>query len=212
MLADESPADAIELDVQFSADEVLMVCHDRNLRRYGLGGQRIRECKAADLQDLDLGSWFHEDFSGARMPTLTEVLEHCAASMPLMLELKVRDEQDPRRTTFIEAFMAEIHHLHGPRDLFVLSFDLTVLEHVHTINEDVHCILNVKDYSKVPVNFLQDRPWLYGVDTKIRVLTEDFANQIRDAGRVCLTYTCDTEEDFQKAMALQVDVRSRTHE
>lgn len=201
----ESGADAIELDVQYSADHVLMVCHDRTLERYGLGQRRVRDCAARELQTLDLGSWFHKDFAGEPMPTLAQVVDPSRTSIPLMLELKVRDEVEPRRTRFLEQFVVETESAREAREMFVLCFDLDVLIQIHSIDEKLPCILNVEHAWPLPSDELRQHAWLFGVDSKITALTREVAASVHQAGGVCLAYACDAKEDFRHAMDCELD-------
>lgn len=200
-----SPTDAVELDVQFSADEQLMVCHDRTLERFGLGSGRIREQTAATLQGLDMGGWFDPDFQGEVMPTLKQVFDQCASSMPLLVELKVRDEVEPRRTKFLQGFIDEWARVEEPHELFVLCFDLDVLDQLHAMEEGLPCILNVETLEDLPKDLMDMRPWLIALDVRIDLLTPEFRAKVRDAGRLCFTYTCNEESDVRRALEMQVD-------
>jgi glycerophosphoryl diester phosphodiesterase len=80
-LAVRQGADMLELDVQRSADGVLIIFHDATTERWD-GRQRLaRQCTLAELRALDIG--------GARVATLAEV---CALArernMRLNVELK----------------------------------------------------------------------------------------------------------------------------
>lgn len=75
-------ADMVELDYYVSKDGVAMSFHDRTLDRtsniieaWGVEGKRVADYSARALKTLDVGSWFHESFTGLRMPTLVESLD-----------------------------------------------------------------------------------------------------------------------------------------
>ena len=58
--ARESGAFEVELDVMLSADDVLVLFHDRTLDlKTDLSG-RVREHRAAELLQADIGSWFDQ--------------------------------------------------------------------------------------------------------------------------------------------------------
>src|SRR3989442_493509 len=72
-------ADLVELDYRHSADGVPVVFHDEHLerttdapRRWGLQKARLCEKSAAELGELDAGSWYGRQFGGTRIPTLAE--------------------------------------------------------------------------------------------------------------------------------------------
>ena len=67
--------DAIELDVQLSRDGIPVVFHDWTLAKAGRRGRRVSQLDAAELERLDVGSWFARSFRGEGVPTLAGVLE-----------------------------------------------------------------------------------------------------------------------------------------
>ena len=75
-------ADYSEIDVQTTADGIVVVCHDLNLKRVA-GAMTFSQ-----LEQLDVGSQFSPEFAGERIPTLEEVLEECKGRMKLNIELK----------------------------------------------------------------------------------------------------------------------------
>jgi glycerophosphoryl diester phosphodiesterase len=73
--------DFIELDYHHSADDVPIVAHDAMLDRATnarelWGGEKIKLASktAAELSQLDAGSWFSPKFAGTRLPTLEQAL------------------------------------------------------------------------------------------------------------------------------------------
>ncbi len=81
-LAHRQGADMIELDVQISADGVLVVFHDATSERWDGRNRPVAQCSLTDLQALDIG--------GERLPTLAETLDfarHCGIG--LNVEIKV---------------------------------------------------------------------------------------------------------------------------
>jgi glycerophosphoryl diester phosphodiesterase len=87
-LAAEKGADAIELDVQLSADGKVIVFHDPVVDRTTNGTGRVSTFSLDALRTLDAGSWFSEQFHGEKVPTLGEVFETVGKSLYLNIELK----------------------------------------------------------------------------------------------------------------------------
>ena len=89
-------ADGIEFDVRLSRDGVPVVIHDDTLKRTGLIDRLVSELTAAELQEVDVGSWFAETtrnltatFRGEKLPTLTQVFELFSANNGrLYIEMK----------------------------------------------------------------------------------------------------------------------------
>lgn len=70
----ELGADGVELDVQLSADDELVVCHDETVDRTSNGHGWIRDLALSQLRELDF-SGGRDGFAGTPIPTLREVLE-----------------------------------------------------------------------------------------------------------------------------------------
>ena len=57
-LAERMGATEVELDVQFSKDKQVVICHDPMLARYGYPDLRLADLNLDELLKLDMGSWF----------------------------------------------------------------------------------------------------------------------------------------------------------
>jgi len=84
----ESGADYAELDVQQTADGVVVLLHDRDLKRVAGVSRRLDELSYAEVRRLDVGSWFDPSFAGERIPTLDEVINLCRGKIRLNIEMK----------------------------------------------------------------------------------------------------------------------------
>ena len=78
----------IELDVQMTADGVAVVTHDTSLRRCTGCNANIYDLPYVQVQQLDAGRWFGQKYTGAKVPTLEEVLDLCKGKIQLNIEIK----------------------------------------------------------------------------------------------------------------------------
>ncbi|MEZ8804007.1 glycerophosphoryl diester phosphodiesterase [Vibrio splendidus] len=80
----------IEVDIQPTQDDQLVVCHDHTLERCSDGKGRVDEHTLAELRQLDFGRWKSEQFAGEKILTLEELLtlveQH---DLSVNLEIKV---------------------------------------------------------------------------------------------------------------------------
>lgn len=81
-------ADYSEIDVQTTADGIVVVCHDLNLKRVAGVDKRLGTMTYDQVSRLDVGSHYSAQFAGERIPTLAQVLEVCKGRMKLNIELK----------------------------------------------------------------------------------------------------------------------------
>lgn len=88
-LAAELGARWVEIDVQLTADDELVVIHDATVDRTTDGTGAVLDLTLAQLRELDAGSWFDPAFAGQRIPTLDDVVRCCLEhDLHLQLELK----------------------------------------------------------------------------------------------------------------------------
>ena len=126
----EAGADGIEFDVRLTRDGEVVVFHDSSLARITGRKGRVLQFTAAELKELDSGSWFNrrhpeiadETFAKERIPTLRGVLrlfEHFEGI--LYVELKCRDEDVKRLAKAVSEIIRDSPLL--PR-IIVKSFKL----------------------------------------------------------------------------------------
>ncbi|MEO1981565.1 MAG: glycerophosphodiester phosphodiesterase [Fuerstiella sp.] len=104
----EDGTDMVEIDVQETADGVVVVFHDSDFMKLSGSKLKIWDATMDDLQDMDIGSWFAPDFRDERVPTLAEVLKVCKGKIGLNIELKYYGHDDQ-----LEQRVAEIVEEHG---------------------------------------------------------------------------------------------------
>lgn len=86
-LALEQNADGIELDVKLSSDGHVVVIHDPTVDRTTGAKGRVKDMSLADLRGLNAGSFFSQNFSHERIPTLEEVFETMGKRLFINVEL-----------------------------------------------------------------------------------------------------------------------------
>ena len=91
----EDGADFAEIDVQETADGVVVLLHDTDLMRVAGVNKKIWQLPYSEIKPLDAGSWFSPDFKGEPIPTLAEALALARNKIKLNIELKFngRDKQ-----------------------------------------------------------------------------------------------------------------------
>jgi len=81
--------DAIETDIRATSDGELVLLHDERLdRTTDAPGLIVHQTPWSVVETLDAGSWFGEEFQGARVPRLVDTLEKYGSRVPLVLEVK----------------------------------------------------------------------------------------------------------------------------
>ena len=64
----EEMADCVELDVQLTMDDVIVLGHDATLKRVAGVNRTIASLTWAELEGLEVGSWFSPEFCRGENP------------------------------------------------------------------------------------------------------------------------------------------------
>nr|MBV6629743.1 hypothetical protein [Oceanococcus sp. HetDA_MAG_MS8] len=81
-------ADGLELDLQLTRDDVVVVFHDHKLAKLGPQTRRMRDYTWPELVWRDAGIWKDARYKGTSLMTLEEVLASWAGTTQLLLEIK----------------------------------------------------------------------------------------------------------------------------
>lgn len=174
-------ADLLELDVQFTADEQVILFHDTDLfAKTGIRGQ-IGDFTAEFLRTLDVGSYFDPQFAGLHMPLLAEILVWAKDRVALMIELKHGPIFDPR----LDQHVVRLIEQHQMEDQVVLiSFDQFALQRVKRLNPNLTVSLIYVGRFCDPLSLIGDMP-LDALSPATDFLTLDEVRLIQKAGYAC---------------------------
>ncbi|WP_371810007.1 glycerophosphodiester phosphodiesterase family protein [Ruegeria sp. HKCCD7319] len=84
----EDGADWVEIDVQETADDEVIVAHDSDFMKLAGVNLKVWDATMEDVADIDIGSWFGPEYASERTPTLREVLEAAKGKSKVLIELK----------------------------------------------------------------------------------------------------------------------------
>ncbi len=87
-LAWERNADAVEIDVQLTKDEKIIVIHDRTTLRTGDKYKRIASNNYDELLKIDVGKFKNTKWKDERIPLLDEVIDTIPKNKILFIEIK----------------------------------------------------------------------------------------------------------------------------
>jgi len=87
-LAARDGAAVIELDAQLTADDRVVVFHDKTLARSTGASGRVQESTLEQLRELDAGSAFSKSFMGQKIPSLEEVFGGFASKLCFNVHIK----------------------------------------------------------------------------------------------------------------------------
>jgi glycerophosphoryl diester phosphodiesterase len=147
-------ADWVEIDVQETADDEVVVLHDSDFMKLAGRNLKIWDATLDDLQTIDIGSWFAPEFADQRVPTLGEVLDLCKGKVGVNIELKYygHDKQ-------LEQRVADIVRAHDmDSEVMAMSLKMEGARKMKSIrpNWKVGLLMSVSagDLKKIEADFL----------------------------------------------------------
>ncbi|QKE72879.1 glycerophosphodiester phosphodiesterase [Arthrobacter citreus] len=128
----ELKADMLELDVQLTKDGEAIVFHDFLLNKKTNGQGFVHEYTLAEIQRLDAGSRFSDEFVGAKIPTFEEVIDWAKDKIWLNIELK------------------QMEHLHEPlaKKIVQLVENYRMEDQVQMMSFNHASLVEVRSYSR----------------------------------------------------------------
>lgn len=84
----EDGTDWVEIDVQESAEGELIIAHDSDFMKLANQPLKTWEATRADLDIIDIGSWFDAQYANERTPLLRDVLQASKGRAKVVIELK----------------------------------------------------------------------------------------------------------------------------
>ena len=142
-------AEEIELDLWPTKDGALVSCHDRNLDRVSTGTGLITDYTLEELEKLDFGVKFGENFRGLSVVRFEDVLQKFSCHTIMNIHIKPLSYTEP----YPEDIMKKVIS-------FIRKYDCE--KHVYLMLETDFQIKQFKEYAPeiaVCVGHLSDRPW-----------------------------------------------------
>ena len=191
----ELKSDAIELDVQLTKDNKLVVIHDDNVKRTTNGKGKVSEKTLKELKKLDAGK-------GEKIPTLEEVFNLVKRKVKINIGLKGKDTAKPA-SDLIKKYVREKKWKYS--DFFVSSFDFSELEEFYRINKSVR--IGVLFERSLPLQHLNNANKIkaYSINPPKEYVTKKFVKEARKRSLKIFVWTANKKSDIEKLKDLAVD-------
>lgn len=201
----EMGVDGIELDVQASADGVLVVVHDFDLSHTTSGTGRVNAHTAQELRRLDAGRHFGPTWAGTPIPTLEEVFDLVGQRCLVNVEIKNMDWDGGPEA---EAVVALVQRRDLRDQVIVSSFNPVALIKMRWLDPSI--ALGLLYSEDLPI-YLR-RAWLgpliapEALHPHYSLIDADFMAWARSQGHYVNTWTVNDPEEARRLAALGVDV------
>ncbi|NQT11461.1 MAG: glycerophosphodiester phosphodiesterase, partial [Planctomycetes bacterium] len=147
-------ADFAEIDVQETADGVIVVLHDADLMRTAGLRKNIWNIEYDELKSLDAGSWFSPEFRDQRIPTLQQMIDVARGRIRLNVELKFNGHDEK----LVERVVRILAENDFQSECVVSSLDYEALVEAKALDErlEIGHIVSVAigNVTKLDVDFL----------------------------------------------------------
>lgn len=177
----------VEVDVQPTKDNVLVVCHDHTVNRCSNGKGRIDQMTLSELKALDFGRWFSDEFANESIMTLSELLE-LAAENDLKLNIEVKVDHHSANDV---AQMAALTLLDGPlpkERILLSSFSHDVIRALHKHCEGYRLGVLSEFFTRKDRLLLEEVD-AYSCNLNINWVRSRQINKLQQAGYKVMCYT-----------------------
>lgn len=200
----EAGVDGIECDVHLSKDGRVVVCHDPTLERTTSGTGLIKDLDWCELQRLDAGSWYSQEYTGERIPSFKQLLELLSDyNISLNVELKT-DKVDYVGLEHLVLELLEQHDMVGRS--IISSFNFESLVKVKSLLPGITTAALYKNMEDV------DDFWntmgsigVSKLHPRFRELTSEFVAEARQRGYVVNVWVPNEPSEIEHVIALGVD-------
>lgn len=194
-------ADYIELDVQLTADEQLVVFHDKTIERTTDGEGELSKMTYEELQQYSAGKWFSKDggeFDEQKISLLSEVLEDVGDD--ILLNIEIKNHGDVKKTA--EKTVEVIEEYGIERSCYITSFSYTALKTVKKINPKIKTGLIANVATSTSFSQL---PYIDAVSLNYIFINSSIVNMAHQNGKRVFVWTVDRKSDIQHMVAMGVD-------
>lgn len=186
-LALEQKCDGIEIDVQLTKDNEIVVCHDWDVDRTTDGTGKIKDLTLKEIKKLDAGSWFDKRFKGEKIPLLEEVLQLVPNSIFLNIEIKAKatDERG------LEKKVADILRKYDRiNNTVISSFNHYSLKRAKEVLPDIKIGILYEAYIIKPVEYILDNfEDMYSLHPCCDYVGEEFVKVVKESNLKIYVWT-----------------------
>lgn len=197
----DAPADAMEIDVQLTADGIPVLMHDATVDRTTNLSGPLAHLSFAELQSADAGN-------GERVPSLDQVLDVVAGRLVVMCELKATPGDPARDERCVDAVAAVIRRHGAERWTAVHSFNPEMVGRARRAEPRVSCTLIVPPVAPDAVDAALDQALIRGgqaVSVEHHCIDAAMVTRARRRQLRIWSWTADLPDDWARLRAAGVD-------
>jgi glycerophosphoryl diester phosphodiesterase len=210
-LALDLGVDRIEIDVQQTSDNVIIVLHDRTLKRTTNGFGFIKSMNYADLLKFSAGIKFNKVYAEERIPTLEQVIDLINGKVELLIETKYSYLYYPNIERHI---LNVIKNKNAFGWCKIISFNDRALFRIHKLNKEVRVgklfvgkSVNLPLSYDTTINFkpLERYHFVDEIIVQHKYASKAFIDKVHQFGKELHVWTVNDPETIEKLIEKGVD-------
>lgn len=191
-------ADYIELDVQLTKDEQVVVIHDDTLGRTTNGSGRVDRYTYEELSELSAGGWFAAEYADAKIMLLSEVLE--LVDKDCMLNIEIKDIGNVDLT--VDKTVELVKEYGITKSCYITSFSYKALQRVKAIEPKIKTGLIANLAASVRYSDLTD---IDAVSLNHIFVNKSVVETAHQNGKLVFVWTVNRKTDIKHMLTLGVD-------
>ncbi|MHC4291455.1 MAG: glycerophosphodiester phosphodiesterase family protein [Planctomycetota bacterium] len=128
----DGATDFVEIDVQLTLDDVIVVAHDTDLMKVANDPRQIRKTNYAELSQIDIGKQFAPEFAGQRLSKLSDFLEAGKGKAKFIIEFK-----QSKGTDLIKRTLSVVNQYGMADQVVFMSLDLNDIRQAQQLTSDI---------------------------------------------------------------------------
>ncbi len=210
-LALDLGVDRIEIDVQQTKDNVIIVLHDRSLRRTTTGIGFVKLKTYDQILQYSAGAKFNKFYESEKVPTLDEVIKLINGRAELLIETKYSFMYYPN----IERHIINVIRANNAKEWCkVISFNDRALFRIHKLDKDIRIgKLFVGKHAKLPLSWdkgvnlkpLQRYRFVDEIIVKHNYATKSIIDRVHEFGKELHVWTVNDVDTIEKLISRGVD-------
>ena len=197
-------ADGVEVDIRLTLDNKIVCHHDKSaLRTTGID-RKIEDMSLEEIQSLDCGSWFGENWSDERIPELKDVLKSVPKDKEIYIEVKTKEEIVPFLLRDIDAQELSIDQI------TVITFFPEVIREIKRRDANIKCNLLIAfDYKDIAVDEIIDLAVKIDANglgaQNHKRLNRQFIQSLKDTGKSVHVWTVNSRKEAEEYLKNGID-------
>lgn len=198
----QTGADGIETDVQLTKDNIPVLIHDEKLHRTTDGKGFVQDYTFEELQKLDAGCWFSEEYKGTKLLSLEQMLDWIS-NKSLLLHLELKNKKMNYEGLESRVYDLLIKYEMKDRTHFS-SFNPVSMERFKQIDRTMPTALLLSQKSKDYI-LAAEKIGVSALHIKYKLLTDSLMQQAKENRFFIRVFTVNREAHLKRCFDLGCD-------